>query len=78
MATEQLALNIPDGFLVAIKMFERGELSSGKAAEMAGISHREFLENCSMYGVSGFNYSEDDIAEEVSKSLKNAGEFFEN
>jgi predicted HTH domain antitoxin len=92
MATEQLALNIPDGLLAvfkrsreelaleimlmaAIKMFELGRLSSGKAAEMAGISRREFLEKCSMYGVSGFNYSEDEIAEEVSKDLKNAGEF---
>ena len=64
--------------MAAIKMFELGKLSSGKASELAGISRREFLEKCSMYGVSVFNYSDDEIAEELSKDEKNLQKFLEN
>ena len=64
--------------MAAIKMFELGKLSSGKASELAGISRREFLEKCSMYGVSIFNYSDDEIAEELSKDEKNLQKFLEN
>jgi len=64
--------------MAAIKMFELGKLSSGKASELAGISRREFLEKCSMYGVSVFNYSDDEIAEELSKDEKNLQNFLEN
>ncbi len=63
--------------MAAIKMFELGKLSSGKASELAGISRREFLEKCSMYGVSIFNYSDDEIAEELSKDEKNLKKFLE-
>jgi predicted HTH domain antitoxin len=64
--------------MAAIKMFELGKLSSGKASELAGISRREFLEKCSIYGVSVFNYSDDEIAEELSKDEKNLEKFLEN
>ncbi len=64
--------------MAAIKMFELGKLSSGKASELAGISRREFLEKCSMYGVSVFNYSDDEIAEELSRDKKNLEKFLEN
>ena len=64
--------------MAAIKMFELGKLSSGKASELAGISRREFLEKCSMYGVSVFNYSDDEIAEELSKDEKNLQKFLGN
>jgi len=63
--------------MAAIKMFELGKLSSGKASELAGISRREFLEKCSMYGVSIFNYSDDEIAEELSKDEKNLQKLLE-
>ena len=36
-------------------MFELGKLSSGKAAELAGMSWVEFLEACGRYRVSVFN-----------------------
>jgi len=64
--------------MAAIKMFELGKLSSGKASELAGISRREFLEKCSMYGVSLFNYPDDEIAEELAKDEKNLQKFLEN
>ena len=73
---EELASEIV--LMAAIKMFEPGKLSSGKASELAGISRREFLEKCSMYGVSVFNYSDDEIAEELSKDEKNLQKFLEN
>jgi len=59
-------------------MFELGKLSSSKAAQLAGISRREFLERCSIYGVSSFNYSDEEIADELSKDMNNANHFFEN
>ena len=41
--------------MAALKMFELGRLSSGKAAELAGVSRVEFLEMCGRYGVSIFS-----------------------
>lgn len=43
--------------MAALKMFELGKLSSGKAAELAGLSRVEFLEMCGRYQVSIFNYT---------------------
>ena len=37
-------------FLAAAKLFEMGKLSSGKAAEMAGIGRVEFLHKLGTYG----------------------------
>jgi hypothetical protein len=37
--------------MAALKMFELGKVSSGKAAELAGMSRVEFLETC-VYRVS--------------------------
>jgi predicted HTH domain antitoxin len=38
----------------AVKWYERGELSQGKAAEVAGISRTEFITALSSYKVSPF------------------------
>lgn len=43
---------------VMIRLYTLGVISTGKAAEMLGISRREFLELLGRYGVSEF---EDDI-----------------
>ena len=43
--------------MAALKMFELGKVSSGKAAELAGMSRVEFIEICSRYRVSVFNYT---------------------
>jgi predicted HTH domain antitoxin len=37
--------------LSAVKLHELGRLSSGRAAEMAGMSRLEFLQNLSRYKV---------------------------
>ena len=52
--------------MAALKMFELGKVSSGKAAELAGMTRVQFLETCGQYGVSVFNYP----AEELEKELK--------
>lgn len=40
--------------IVASKLFELGKLSSGQAAEVAGLSKRAFLELLGKYNVSVF------------------------
>jgi predicted HTH domain antitoxin len=55
--------------MAALKMFELGKLSSGKAAQLAGISRVEFFEMCGRYRVSIMNYSGDEIEAELASDL---------
>lgn len=55
--------------MAALKMFELGKISSGKAAELAGISRAEFFDVCGRYKVSVFNYSEDELKAELESDL---------
>ena len=48
-------------------MFELGKLSSGKAAELAGMSRVEFFEMCGRYRVSIFNYPPEDLENELQE-----------
>jgi predicted HTH domain antitoxin len=58
--------------MAALKMFELGKVSSGKAAELAGMSRIEFLETCGRYRVSPFNYSPEEAEEELKRDLREA------
>lgn len=58
--------------MAALKMFELGKISSGKASELAGMSRTEFLEACGRYRVSIFNYSDDQAETEIKKDLETA------
>lgn len=58
--------------MAALKMFELGKVSSGKAAELAGMSRIEFLETCGRYRVSPFNYSPEEVEEELKRDLQEA------
>jgi predicted HTH domain antitoxin len=60
--------------MAALKMFELGKLSSGKAAQLAGLSRVEFLEQCGRYRVSIFNYSPEELRDELSADLEAARE----
>ena len=53
--------------MAALKMFELGKISSGKAGELAGMSRVEFLEKCGQHKVSIFNY--DEIEAELQRDL---------
>ncbi|MFN7170823.1 MAG: UPF0175 family protein, partial [Candidatus Omnitrophota bacterium] len=41
-------------FILALKLYELGKLSSGKAAELAGMSRIDFLMKLGRYKVSPF------------------------
>ncbi len=58
--------------MAALKMFELGKLSSGKAAELAGMSRVEFLDMCGRYRVSVFNYSPDELENELRSDVESA------
>ena len=51
--------------IVAAKLYELGKLSSGQAAEVAGLSKRAFLEILGKYNVSVFGYNEIELAEDL-------------
>lgn len=74
-----LTINIPSSLQVsefdlamtlASKLYEDGKLSSGQAAEMAGISKRTFIELLGKYNVSVFGYSAEELKEDLKKCLK--------
>ena len=54
--------------MLASKLYEKGKLSLGQAAELAGFSKRAFAEILGRYGVSVFNYPADDL----DRDLENA------
>lgn len=51
--------------LLALKMYEVGKISLGQAAKLAGFSKRAFLEILDRYKVTVFNYSAEDLREEL-------------
>ena len=55
--------------MAALKMFELGQISTGKAAELIGISRVDFLQTCGRYRVSVFNYPADEIEAEIQSEL---------
>ena len=70
-----LIIQIPDTvdereakMLLAAKLYEKGSLSLGQAAELAGYSKRTFMELLGNYEVSVFDYSE----AELEKDIQNA------
>ena len=50
-------------------MFELGKISSGKAAELAGMSRVDFFAACGRYRVSLFNYPPEEIEAELAAEL---------
>jgi len=69
-----LTINIPDTveledremvMFLASRLYEKGKLSLGQAAELAGLSKRAFMEVLGQYGVSIFNYDESELEKEL-------------
>lgn len=52
----------------ATKLYEMGKMSSGRAAELAGRSRIQFLQDMGHYGVSIFDLT----PEELEQDLQNA------
>ncbi len=59
-------------FLVAAKLYEIGRISSGRAADLAGIGRVEFLEKLGEREISIFNYSLDELEQEISAAKERA------
>jgi len=68
MAKEEMEQHIR--LMAALKMFELGKISAGKAAEFAGMSRVEFYEICGRYRVSIFNYPPEELEHEIKKDLQ--------
>ena len=68
MTAEELESQIR--LMAALKMFELGKLSSGKAAGLASLSRVEFLEACDRYRVSVFNYPPEELEAELQSDLE--------
>ena len=72
-----IQLKIPDdvdlkdydyAMIIASKLYEDGKLSSGQAAEIAGVSKRTFIELLGRYGVSVFSNSLTDLYEDIANA----------
>lgn len=72
-----LVLNLPSTIevdereiknLIAAKLYEKGKMSLGQAAEFAGFSKRAFAEILGNYDVSIFNYPASDLESDVENA----------
>ena len=55
---------------LAVKLYELGKLSLGKAAELAGYSKATFMELLSDYGVSTFQTTQDELMTDVANAKR--------
>ncbi len=51
----------------SVKWYEMGIISQEKAAEIAGLSRTEFIFSLGKFGVSPFQYTIEEIKEELSR-----------
>lgn len=70
--TASLALKVPSEglgkellFAAAVKLFELGRLSSGAAAELAGVPKPLFLARLADYGVCTFDLKREELQREM-------------
>jgi len=75
-----IQFNIPDTIdlndreakmLLASRLFEKGKLSLGQAAELVGLSKKAFMEILNDYDVSIYNYP----VEDLDNDIKNARDY---
>ncbi len=59
-------------FLVAARMYELGRISSGRAAELAGMSRVAFLDDLGRYRISVFNYPLHELEKEIREARERA------
>jgi predicted HTH domain antitoxin len=63
LSAEQFADEIRTA--AAAKLYELGRLSSGRAAELAGVSRVRFLHELQCYGVAAVTLSEEELNQDV-------------
>ncbi|MBI5180990.1 MAG: UPF0175 family protein [Nitrospirae bacterium] len=54
--------------LAAVKLYELGKLSSGRAAQLAGISRVSFLQSLSRYNVFIFDLTEEELKQDMANA----------
>jgi predicted HTH domain antitoxin len=54
--------------IIAAKLYEDGKLSSGQAAQIAGLSKRAFIELLGRYKVSVFSNSLSDLHSDIANA----------
>jgi len=54
--------------LAAVKLYEMGKLSSGRAAQLAGIPRVSFLQSLSRYGVSIFELTQEELRQDYENA----------
>ena len=71
---KSITINLPDNIdlsekevamILAAKLYDMEILSMGKAADVAGISKREFMETVGKYGVETFKYTIEDLKHDM-------------
>ncbi len=72
MNTSELTINLPSGLsqnevklLLAIKLYENSKITLGQAAKMSGFSKRSFIEILGQSQIPVFNYSSEELREEL-------------
>ncbi len=55
--------------LLAVKLYEVGKITLGQAAKIAGYSKRAFLKVLDHQEITVFNYSAEDLREEMGLNL---------
>ena len=72
-----IIFNLPDtvdiddneaSMLFASSLYEKGKLSLGQAAELAGLSKRVFIELLGKFGVSVFNHPVSDLQNDMENA----------
>ena len=56
--------------LLAVKLFELGKLTSGKAAELAGMPRTAFLFTLARYRVPAINLQDEEIEREIESAQR--------
>ena len=63
--TLPLSLSEDEAKLLAVKLYEVGKVSLGQATKLAGFSKRAFMEVLGRYHVPLYNYSPDELRDEI-------------
>lgn len=54
--------------LSAVKLYQMGKLSSGRAAQLAGMPRVSFLQNLSKYGVCIFDMTDEELKQDIENA----------
>jgi predicted HTH domain antitoxin len=74
---KSININLPDetnltekevSMILAAKLYDMHILTMGRAAAVAGISKREFMETVGNYGVTVFKYTLEDLEHDMNNA----------